>query len=93
MTFYLQHDHNMQIIICSVDLTLEVAMKFKNNDTGKIWDQSYHWFKSYGQNVSKEAVICGAGVRPTFGTEPEPNVRLSSMENGSGSQTVLLSLV
>ena len=36
--------------------------------------------------------ICSAGVRPTFCTEPEPNVRLSSMENSSGSRTVLLSL-
>ena len=34
-----------------------------------------------------------AEVRPTFSTEPEPNVRLSSMENSSGSRTVLLSLL
>ena len=69
-----------------------MALKSKNNYTGKIWDKSDNWFKSYGQNVSKEPMICGAGVRPTFRTEPEPNVRLSSVENSSGSRTVLLSL-
>ena len=26
-------------------------MKFKNNDPGKIWSKSDHWFKSYGQKI------------------------------------------
>jgi len=33
-----------------------------------------------------------AGVRPTYCTKPEPNVRLSSPKNSLGSQTVLVTL-
>ena len=59
-----------------------------------IYSTGYNYaLKARGMGITtKWHQICSAGVRPTFCTEPEPNVRLSSMENSSGSRTVLLSL-
>ena len=41
----------------SLNLTLEVAMKLKNNDPGKISTKSDDWFKSYGQKVLKRTTV------------------------------------
>ena len=59
-----------------------------------IYNTGYNYvLKAWGMGITtKWHQICSAGVRPTFCTEPEPNVRLSSMKYSSGSQTVLLSL-
>ena len=59
-------------------------MKFQNNDTGKIWDQSDNGFKSYGQKNSKYAVQeFGQHLAPnlnrTFGSAQWKIVRVAEL--------------
>ena len=55
-------------------------------------NQAARAFKKPSLVTNSNIEIWCAGFRPTFCTEPELNVRLSSRENSSGSRTVLLTL-
>ena len=61
-----------------------MATKLKNNNTGKIWDQSDNWFKSYGQKNSKYAV-------QEFGQHLAPNLNhSSSVDTGLGGAALFV---